>query len=268
MPKEVKHAEVLNLEEKETEEETEEDEDVIPPDPLGEEKKTKSEGEEEEIEEEQEVESESSAGTAPKQPKPVEGETSRERAMRLEIERLRRANREKFIITPEVKQELKDKSIDELKEMGYEDAEIEKMQKAIDILATKSGYVKKSQTYQDTANQLLEDFIEANPEYKPENDRDDIRWSTFDRIIKRDYNLANKTQKQLKSIFDKVNRDVEDELGEVDDSSISKQRNAQTQKIRSVSHSGGTKTAQKSGKTSVDPAVKNFFQGFDDDELV
>lgn len=44
------------------------------------------------------------------------------------------------------------------------------MEEVVDVIATSKGYVKKEQNYQDTANQVLEDFIEENPEYKPIND--------------------------------------------------------------------------------------------------
>ncbi len=43
---------------------------------------------------------------------------------------------------------------------------------------------------------------------------------------------------------------------------------AQRQKIKSVSHSGGTKSAPPNkAKLDVDPSVRAMFKGFDDDDF-
>jgi len=206
------------------------------------------------------------------EPKPVDGETSKERALRKEVERLKRERREKSqekVFSNIDNHKNDDVDIKELLDQGFTREDISNSEKIIKVLAPKLGLVSKTQTYQETANTVLENFIDGHKEYKPENDKDDIRWNRFVDIIKNDYNLNNKTSKQLESIYYRVHRDVCEELGEVSDSV--KKRNAQQNKISSVSNSGGTQSSKHTTKPqtaskSVDVnGVK--FSGFDEDDL-
>lgn len=201
--------------------------------------------------------------------KPVEGETSRERALRAEVTRLRAEKRQesqKNLFHTEQKQEIqKDERLDKIKEK-YTEEEIQNTEELIDYIATKKGYVKKENSYQEMADERLHNFLDNHPEYKPENDKDDIRWEMLDRILHRDYQLKGKTQKELSVILLKAHRDVCDELGETKEISDEKKQAAQRQKIQSVSHSGGTKS--KSEKIiDIDPDVRKMFKGFSDDDF-
>lgn len=265
------------------------DEEVIPP--VDEEAEAEPEAEGESTKED-EATSESSQGEneqepekepvqAPsKQPKPVEGETDRERALRLEVQRLKGLRRKEAItdITGEAKETRQPQAVSDrmakLRET-YSDEEIRNMEEAIDVLAESKGYVKASATYQQTVNDVVDSFVEANPEFKPENDPEDVRWQRFESILKSGtYNLAGKNPKQLTEIFKKVKRDVDEELG--DPTPVAKAKAVETEvrkdaaqnhKIKSVSHSGGTKSAPAKKTTSIDPSVRKMFQGFDDEDL-
>lgn len=210
------------------------------------------------------------APVEPLEPKPVEGETPREYALRKEVEHLRKKNRDilRDSVTSKTKAPESQLDISDLIAEGYTEAEIESSKKLMAKLGPALGFVNKSQTYQETANQVLESFIEEHQEYSAKNDKDDVRWSKFIEIIKTDYNLNNKTPKQLKAIYEKVDRDVQGEFGEAKLSNQENKLKAQVQKIQSVSHTGGNKSITQSKKSSpVREADGVKFIGFEDDEL-
>lgn len=241
--------------------------------PSPDEKKEKEEETETETEEETEEEETEEEVTeepqAPKQPKPVEGETPRETALRIKVSQLRQKIRDKDKVIEIADPVITDtKEYDELKEL-YTDDELKKVEKLFDVIGKKKGYVKSSEIYAQSGNEVLEDFIEKYPEYKPENDTEDVRWNTFKNILVRDYNRTGKSTKELNRIFEKVNRDVLDEFGESPKKAISQgERKAQKQKIRSVSHSGGTKVkVSKKSNAPTDPTIRAMFKDFKDEDF-
>ncbi len=231
--------------------------------------KSEDKSEETEEEEEEEESSDETAEPSTAEIKEVSGETPREKALRLEVTRLRRKARENS--SKEMFQGDKpdnQESEQALKELGYDDDQIKTLDKAFDIIGERKGFVRKDQSYQAMANETLSSFIDEHPEYAAENDKEDIYWGRFNSILKSDYRLAGKTQKQLKSIFEKVDRDVKEELGE---KSTSKGKiEAQQQKIKSVStgastSKGKTEITEKKTVSGGHPGIK--FSGFDDDEI-
>jgi len=234
-------------------------------------KEDEEEKDDEDEEDEEEPSDDKHAEPSTAEIKEVVGETPREKALRLEVTRLRRKARESS--SKEIFEGDKPDSQDSekaLKELGYDDEQIKTLDKAFDIIGERKGFVRKDQSYQAMANETLQGFIEEHPEYSAENDKEDIYWGRFNSILKSDYKLAGKTQKQLKTIFEKVDRDVKEELGE---KSTSKGKiEAQQQKIKSVSTSastskGKTEEAKPEKKTvsGSHPGIK--FSGFDDDEI-
>jgi len=208
--------------------------------------------------------------------KDVPGETPKERAMRAEITRLRRANREKdqnnlIKLEPIIEDNDTD---DELKNLGYDDEQIVGLKKVVDIIASKQGFVKKSANIKEQADATLNSFIAEHPEYLPENDKDDVYWGRF-KELSSDYNLNGKTPAQLKSIFNKIDRDVKEELGE---KGLPKEKiEAQKRKVDDISHGTSapakaiteTKKAVLAGnKTFVSSAHPGLvFKGFDEEEM-
>lgn len=210
--------------------------------------------------------------------KDVEGETPREKALRLEVTRLRKERREKeqneLLKSSNVENNNEEIDYKELEESGYTQEQIKDLSKMVNVIVSKSGYIKKDQSYQEMANSTLNSFIKEHNEYAPENDKDDFRWSKFNEILKNDYNLKGKSQEQIKSILEKVDRDVKLELGEVEDKKQGKIE-AQKQKISVISH-GTSSTSSKSKENSIKaiPAGNKTviigghpFKGFDDDEI-
>lgn len=272
----------------EPEEDEDGDEEVIPPVEEGEEPAEPDEGDPEEPEEPDEpAPSDSSPEdpTAPKDddpeepsapsqtPAPVEGETPREKALRLEVQRLKALRRKEGIqelIAPPgapAQPSATTERLTKLKER-YTPEELAGIEEAIDVIAESKGYVKKSETYQEQVNTLVDEFTSEHTEYKPENDPEDVRWTRFTEILSSGlYNLHGKTPQQLKAIFGRVHKDVTEELGEPTVAVQPRRQAAQRQKVRSVSHSGGTKPTPQPAKPTVDPKVRDLFKGFDDDDL-
>lgn len=228
----------------------------------------------------EELESVEKTETVPSnKPAPVAGETAREKGLRLEVQRVKGLLRKKSVTdlvdNPRAEPGAASDAVTELKKLGYDDDEIKNMDKAVDLIASSRGYVKQSQTYQTVVNDEVGAFIKANPEYKPENDPEDVRWETFQRYLTGGlYNINGKTRDQLQTLFLKVKGDVDLELGESatetkskDNESEERKTAAERQKIKSVSHSGGTKPASTKNKTPVDPEVRKMFKGFDDEDL-
>jgi len=237
---------------------------------TGKEAETEPETTDEVASKEEEVEPEKADVKAePLEPKPVEGETPREYALRKEVERLREKNRDiiKNGVFSKTKAPVNEIDVSDLLAEGYSEQDIESSKKLISKLAPALGFVNKQQTYQETANQELDKFIDEHPEYSPKNDKDDVRWGKFMEIIVGDYNLNNKTPKQLKAIYEKVDRDVKGELG--DPTNENKKIKAQVQKIQSVSHTGGNKSIPEVKKSNSEVRESDGvkFIGFDDDDL-
>lgn len=211
-----------------------------------------------------------------KEPAPVEGETPREKALRKELQRLRETVRknnvkETFATNEEPSEESKN-AYNDLKAKGYSDQQIADMELAIDVIASKKGYVKTDPI--QSVQVIVDSFIEEYPEYKPSNDKDDVRWNKFSEILNGGtYNLKGKTADQLRKIFSKVNDDVIEELGPAKVSNNQNQKSAQIHKLQvSSAGAGGNKsTVPKSDKkVRIDykqPVSGIKLIGFDDDDF-
>lgn len=272
-------SETLKVEDTETEEKAEttekvdeEVDDTVPaleeevtPEKVEELKAPKEPENKEEKQEETETEEETEP-LVPKQPKPVDGETPREKALRIKVQELRKSLRDKDEVIKIAQPTIANEEYEALKDL-YTSEELEKVEKLFDVIGKKKGYVKSEEIYTKDGNDVLEQFIEKHPEYKPENDTEDVRWDTFKRILTTDYNRVGKNPKELQKLFEKVNRDVLEEFGEAKVIAPTR-RSAEIQKIRSVSHTGGTKTeAIKKSNAPTDPNVRKMFKDFDDDDF-
>lgn len=258
----------------EVEEETEDGDEVITPpievtpaDIEAQKKEAVATTEEDEEPKEEEEEEPVAPVVAPA-PKPVEGETPREKALRLEIQRLRQEKREKDGIFKTVAPApIHDEDYETLRG-EYDPSEFEKLEKIFDVIGKKKGYVRAEDVYREKGQDTLNGFLDSHSEYKPENDPEDVHWKTFIKILDRDYNRNGKSPAELSKIFEKVNRDVKEELGESSKRTIAPQRTAEVQKVRSVSHAGGVKTeVVKKSNAPTDPEVRKRFKGFDDDDF-
>ncbi len=195
------------------------------------------------------------------EPKPVEGETPRERAMRLEATRL------KAIIRDHKKDELFVKKPTDPKAPDEELAKYDPEQiKNFEQIAKQLGFAKKdeilSQTSQERLNDTFNDFMEAHPEYAPENDKDGLLWNNF----KSEFQLYNASNdpKVLKKILNKVHNDV---YGVQPAKNLNK-INASKEKIKVASHTGASAGKETKTKTQPPSGLRtDGLKGFSDEEI-
>ncbi len=229
----------------------EEEENETPESSSDEKKESEDESEEEETQE----------AEAPKtEPKPVEGETPRERALRLEATRLKGIIRDQRKEDLFVKQPKDFKQDEDLAE--YDPEEL----KRFETLATKMGFAKKSeiqnQTIQDRNNNEFESFMDAHPEYAPENDKDGILWDQF----KSEFALYTPPQdpKTLKKILNKVHNEI---YGVQPAKNLNK-ISASQEKIKVASHTGASAGKESKPKTQAPSGLRlDGLKGFSDDEI-
>lgn len=217
----------------------------------------------EESQEEPAEEPDEEVADAPEaEPKPVAGETPRERALRLEATRLKGLLRDQrrdelFVQKPTTPELHEDTELE-----GYEPEQV----KQFETLAKKLGFVKKdeiiSQTSQERNNSEFETFMEAHPEYAPENDKDGALWSQF----KSEFSLYNppKDPKTLRKILQKVHSEIH---GVQPAANLTKV-NAAREKIKVASHTGASVGKAPRARTQAPSGLRtDAMKGFSDDEL-
>ena len=201
-------------------------------------------------------------------------ETPREYALRLEVTRLKRGNREKRAkellgeAKPEKPSGITQAQFEELNEdektlLGqYDPNELSAFEKILDVLAKKHGWVKRGDLISTTRGQvsdnILDNFLQGHPEYLPENDKDNVLWNRF----KSEFQLYKipENPRDLKRIFNKIHLDIfgvksEDELRKI---------SAQKEKLKVVSHAGSSATRGLSSPegTRLTPEQRSHFKGF------
>ena len=271
--REVNFEETISLPEEGEEQELEEKE--TPPESSQETIQEGSEEVEAESEETEETEEEKEPEVAPtvpeKEPKLVEGETPRERAMRLEMARVKKLLREERSNKmfgdekPSEKQNLLGEEDQGILNQ-YDPDEVNNFEKIMDVIAKKKGWVRKEEfqtnTYQTQASDTLDGFLENHPEYLPENDKDNLLWGRF----QQEFSLYKRPNnpRDLKKIFEKVHSEV---FGITPGANI-KLINAQKEKVKVASHSGAAPRGPKithQGST-LDPALADHLKGFSNEE--
>lgn len=230
--------------------------------PEEEEKGTEGDNEDYRQKEEPEEDSPVVEVTPKTEPKPVEGESPRERALRLETTRLkgllRKERQDELFVKQPVVNQPNDEDLSQ-----YDPEEL----KRFETLATKMGFAKKNeiiqQTVQDRNNIEFETFIEAHPEYSPENDPDGTLWNQF----KSEFSLYNPPQdpKTLRKVLNKVHNEV---YGVKPANNLNK-INASKEKIKVASHTGGSGTKETIKKTTPNNSGLRLdgLKGFSEEEI-
>lgn len=192
-----------------------------------------------------------------KEPKPVDGETVREKALRLETQRLKgllRTERQNEILptqpTAPIAQE--------------DDVDLDPEQvKTFDKLARKLGFVKRDDQVAQNNNDAFQSFLEEHPEYEQANDKDGILWDQF----KAEFKLYAPPQdpKTLKKVLNKVHNEV---FGVQPAANLTK-INAQREKIKVASHTGASvqKVAPRARVQAPSGLRMDAMKGFSDAEL-
>lgn len=198
----------------------------------------------------------------------IEGETPQVHAMRLEIKRLRDSQtreRTKEIFEPpkSVAQARTESEI--LKK--YKPEEIQSLREVLPELAKELGYVRKDElnatTYEEKAQEQIDSFIEAHPEYSPTKDPEGALWNQ----LKQEYQNVYKppqNPKDFKKIFERIHKD----LFGIQASGPLPKVVAQTEKVKVASHLGASApqvlVRSKAGNSSL---RLDALQGFSDAEI-
>ena len=208
-----------------------------------------------------------------KEPKPVEGETPREYALRKEVERLRQKARgemtkDMFGNTPPVEKPAPTSKSKEVLSK-YNPEEVQNFKEVMEAVADDLGYVRKEEyqksTYASQREEILNQFLDSHPEYAPENDKDDLLWNRFKEELSMYRDPAN--PKDYKKIFDRVHKDIFSI--QTDPASINKIKAGQ-EKLKVASHASASSNrpiTQRNQGPALDPSLKVHMKGFDDEEL-
>jgi len=209
--------------------------------------------------------------------KRLANETPREYALRLEVTRLKRGNREKrtkeLLGKPEKPSGISKTQYEALEEEDkklleqYDPKELGTFEKILGVLGRKHGWVKKEDLKTTTDSRMSEDmldeFLQSHSEYLPENDKDDVLWGRFREEFKLYKTPEN--PKDLRKIFNKIHRDIfgvksEDGLKKIE---------AQKEKVKVASHSGSSASRGVSSPSGakLTPEQKSHLKGFTDKEL-
>lgn len=211
--------------------------------------------------------------------KHLPGESPREYALRLEVTRLKRGNREKRaqeLLGEEVPKKISGITESQYGELSeeektlldqYDKSELDTFEKILNVLAKKYGWVKRGElaitTRNQISNDILDDFLKSHEEYLPENDKDDLLWNRFKEEFSL-YKVPN-NPKELKRIFNKIHTDI---FGVLSDDEL-KTINAQKEKVKVASHSGSSASRGQSSteETTLTPEEKQHFKGFSDKDF-
>jgi hypothetical protein len=206
--------------------------------------------------------------------KRLDGETNKEFAYRIEIARLREEKRKEQvgeIMQPPPQQAKKELSPEKKKILEkYKPQDIETLKEVFDVMAEDMGFVRQDQlgatNYQTKATEVLDDFLEAHPEYQPKNDPGSVLWNAF----RQEFAIYRPTQnpRDLKKILEKVHKEV---FGIKPAAALNKQEAAK-EKVKVASHSGSSKPQPsregvRRQATPIQEFRTDMLKGFTDEEI-
>lgn len=207
--------------------------------------------------------------------KDVPNETPRERALRLEVTRLKRERSQErageLIGQPKVHQVQREMS-PEKKELlsKYKPEELAALREVIPVLAEEMGLVREDQLQVKEvvkeSNTIFEQFMGEHPEYGEENDPDGTLWNA----LKEEYALYEKPKdpKQLKKILERAHKEV---FG-IQPAGALKTVKAAEEKIKVASHGSNSKPQvsprREEGLVTKPGNVRmDMLKGFSEDDL-
>lgn len=205
----------------------------------------------------------------------VDGETPKERAMRLEVTRLkgrlRQEQRDELLGNQPPVVTKKEVSPEKAAILAkYKPEEISSLREVLPALAEEMGFVRKDElqgnTYAEKSQEHLDNFLEKHPEYLPENDKDGTLWNAFKaEFTSGTYNQQPANPKDLSKIFNLIHRDV---FG-IKPAGALKTVSAQQGKVNSASHSVSSPSAPATSKRSAQPQGMrlDMLKGFDEEEI-
>lgn len=209
-----------------------------------------------------------------KKPKPVEGETPKERALRQKIEKMEAENRKRFAGEIKIgegapesdKKELLPDKQAILKK--YKPEEIAALEEVLPVIAEKNGYVRgeqlASQTYATQSQDILDEFLKEHKEYMPEQDKDGLLWNRF----KEEFGMYRqpKDPRDYRKIFNRIHTDIFGIKPQGDKGTIT----AAQRKIQVASHAGASgpnrPTVSSRPRTNTSGLRMDMLKGFSDEE--
>jgi hypothetical protein len=197
------------------------------------------------------------------------GETPKEWALRKEVETLRgklRKERTDELFVPSEVSKIKTISPEKQKLLEkYDKTQLDELGEIIKAQAEELGFVKKdelrAETYKETADNLLNTFLEELPEYLPENDKDNTYWNR----CKEEFGLYKQPQnpKDFKKIYNRVHESI---FG-IKTGNLNK-INAQQEKLKVASHTGKTiGGVAKQTKSTPEGLRLDMLKGFEKEEI-
>jgi len=201
--------------------------------------------------------------------KPVAGETPRERALRLEVTRLKRESRDSRkndLLKTEGSKEVKLDAAEDEALAQYDPNQLKDLEKIL----SKLGYAKKDEVIstvsKTTSDAILSEFLDKHPEYLIENDHDNILWNRF----RSEFNLYKQpdSPQQFRQVLERAHRAV---MGIATKTTpVSKTTIAAGQaKIKAVAQGGTTtsKGTKNSSSPLIDPSLTKYLKGFSKEDL-
>ena len=149
------------------------------------------------------------------------------------------------------------KEMDDLKDVNPEDANL------IDRVLRSKGYVSKTEMQnmylKSTRDQAVTEFLEKYPEYKPENDSQDINWNTLQRELA-DYRMPESLS-DIRRVLEKAHKSVTQSVG--DPSLPAKKRAVET----ASAGTGGTQRSSSGKPLSSEQRRRYEDGGWSKDEI-
>lgn len=209
----------------------------------------------------------------------VDGETPRERALRQELAitkaKLRTERGQELgiehapAVAPQSQDAPKNADREAALAKKYGPQVLANLREVLPVLADEMGYVKAAdlsqQTYARQSQTVLDEFLEAHPEYAAENDKGGVLWSAF----KQEYSLYNKpaNPKDFAKIFNRIHTAIFGIKPAGSNGAI----NAAREKINVASHagaSGPSRSNQPARTSAASAAVRlDMLKGFSDEDL-
>jgi hypothetical protein len=200
------------------------------------------------------------------------GETPKEWALRKEIENLRqriRKDRNEELFVPNEIPSINNETTGKNKELleKYDEDQLNELGEIIKAKAEEMGFVKKeelrAETYKETADSLLNNFLENHKEYLPENDKDNTLWNRF----REEFQMYKQPQnpKDFKKIYERIHSSIFN----INSGNLNK-INAQKEKLNVVSHTSktGNRVPNNSNRNNIDLSGLKGFSQEELDELV
>ena len=174
-----------------------------------------------------------------------------------EVVELRGQKRELKVATPESPIVQEEKKPADLTDVNPEDAAL------IDKVLKSKGYVTKDEAnkmlYENVKTEQLSKFLETHPEYKPENDPNDLNWNALQKEL--GFYKMPSDANLVQNVLERAHRGVPKASSEQD--TTAKKQALQTASV------GGGGTQSSSSKKSLTEAQKRVYEdgGWSEEEI-